>query len=177
MTDGVVERSSGGWTLHRGRVSAFALFLFVDVILVAVMLVTDKNLQTNFGAQAPYYYHWYGLLAEGILDLIVAGALVASISRSAQVRSFSSRKRVVLAGLAWTVLAILAMLGIVATYQQVGFASASEFAKYLFGVTVYPSLPSYIPWLYDLLLAMYIVTALVGAWATRAVPMNSEPTA
>jgi hypothetical protein len=158
------------WTLSRGRVRAFALLLFVDFLIVAVMLATDKNLQTNFGAQAAYFSHWYGLLAEGVLDLIIAAVVVSSVSSASERKmSLSSRKYAVVGGLIWTIVAILAMLGIVATYMQVNFPSMSEFAKYLFGVTPYPGALSYIPWLYDLLLAAYILTALVGAAATMRV--------
>jgi hypothetical protein len=178
MSEGEVADPSEAWTLSRGRVGAFALLLLVDFVIVAVMLATDKNLQTDFGTvQSGYYFHWYGLLVEGILDLIVAVAVVSTISLSAMKRqSFSSRKYVVIGGLGWTVVAILAMLGIVFTYQQVGFSSMTEFAKYLFGTTAYAGVGSYIPWLYDLLLAAYILTALVGALATRKVRSVSSMT-
>jgi len=75
---------------------------------------------------------------------------------------------VVIGALTWTVIAILAMVGIVTSYAQVGFGTMSQFAQYLFGVTPYGhGALSYIPWLYDLLLTMYIVTALVGLAALR----------
>jgi len=162
--------SEGEGNLSGGRVGAFAVLLLVDLLLVLVMLGTDKNLQTDFGAVAPYYAHWYGLLFEGIIDLLVAAALLATVALPAlKGRAVSSRRGVVLVGLLWTVLALVAMVAIVETYQQVGFSSASQFSQYLFGTTAYPGALSYIPWLYDLLLSMYVVTALVGVVALARV--------
>jgi hypothetical protein len=157
-----------GGTLSAGRVAVFGLLLVVDAVLAAVMLITDKNLQTNFGAQSPYYLHWYGVLAMAVLDLVLGLAVLASSSESTmRTRSHSMRRRVVVGGLAWSVLVLIATLGIVATYGQVGFASADQFAHYLFGVTPYSGALSYIPWLYDLTVAMYGLTAVAGALAVR----------
>jgi hypothetical protein len=50
-------------------------------------------------------------------------------------------------------------VGVVFTYSQVGFASAGDFANYLFGITYYGG---DIRYLYDLLLAVYAVTFLYG---------------
>ena len=150
--------------------AAFGALLLADFVVAAVMLVTDKNLQTDFGAVAPYYLHWYGLLAMGVLDLLFALPLLAFWSpMMVQRTSLSVRSRLVGAAFAWTVLAIVASLGIVVTYSQVGFSSAGQFAQYLFGVTAYPGAFSYIPGLYDLLVALYIVTAGAGALAFRHV--------
>jgi hypothetical protein len=151
------------WNLSGGRVGAFAVLLLIDFLLILVMLGTDMNLQTDFGSVAKYYAHWYGLLFEGILDLILAVGLLATVALPAlRGRSVSSRRGIVLLGVVWSVLAIVAMVGIVETYQQVGFSSASQFAQYLFGTTAYPGALSYIPWLYDALLTVYVLTALVG---------------
>jgi hypothetical protein len=164
-------------SLSQGRVALFGFLLIVDFILAAVMLTTDKNLQTNFGAQAPYYLHWYGVLALGVVDLLFALAVLAASSFPALKRKASSvGRRLVMVALAWSVLVLIATLGIVATYGQVGFASASEFAKYLFGVTAYPGALSYIPWLYDLTVVAYVLTAVAGAVASRlSVPAAPTP--
>jgi hypothetical protein len=155
---------------------AFALLLLVDVVVSIVMLATDKNLQTDFGSQSPYYVHWYGVLAMAALDLLLALALLAySTVPMLQQMKVSVRKGVVTGALAWTVIAILAMVGIIASYSQVGFLNANQFAQYLFGVTPYPGALSYIPWLYDLLLAMYVLTAIVGGAAWMG--LRSLPTA
>jgi hypothetical protein len=63
------------------------------------------------------------------------------------------------------------------SYQQVHFSSMSQFAMYLFD-TASPPASGYIPWLYDALIAAYVVTALVGViawtrvrkWGTAPVP-------
>jgi len=160
------------WNLSGGRVGAFSVLLLLDFLLILVMLGTDKNLQTDFGnpTVSGYYAHWYGLLVEGIIDLILAAGLLATVALPAlRGRSVSSRRGIVLLGVAWSVLAIVAMVGIVETYQQVGFSSASQFAQYLFGTTAYPGALSYIPWLYDALLAAYVLTALVGVIALMKV--------
>jgi hypothetical protein len=164
------------------RVSAFGVLLLVDFLITLVMLVTDKNLQTDFGGHPQYYLHWYGALAMGVLDLlagltVLAYAAVPFLQRM----STTARKVVVTGALAWTIVAILAMVGIVETYQQVGFQNASQFAQYLFGVTAYPKVLSYIPWLYDLLLIFYLLTAVVGVLAvmqvrkTWSAPPPAEP--
>jgi hypothetical protein len=144
-----------------------AVLFIVDFLVAVVMLVTDKNLQTDFGFQPRYYAHWYGVLAIGVLDLFAAISVLAVGSMGARGgRGASLRKYVVYGGLAWPILAILAMVGIVSAYSQVGFGSMSQFAQYLFGVTPYPGTLSYIPWLYDLMLVLFLVTAAV---ALRAV--------
>ncbi|MGA8302942.1 MAG: hypothetical protein WA691_03485 [Thermoplasmata archaeon] len=153
------------------RMAAFGVLLLVDFVLSAVMLVTDKNLQTDFGFHSAYYLHWYGVLAMAIVDLVVALALLVSSSPSvAQQMSSSVRRIGVIAALVWTIVAIVVSVGIVTTWSQVGFANMSQFEQYLFGVTPYPGALYYIPWLYDLLLAAYIVTAVVGALAIRRAP-------
>jgi len=72
---------------------------------------------------------------------------------------------VLFAALGWSVIVILAMVGIVESYSQVGFSSASEFSKYLFGTSAYPGALSYIPWLYDAMLGLFVLTAIVAAAA------------
>jgi hypothetical protein len=148
------------------RAVAFGSLLLLDFALTVVMLITDKNLQTDFGGSSPYYLHWYGALAMGVLDLAAGIVVLALAMMASAARRPSSLQRVLMTGaLAWTILAILAMVGIVETYKQVGFQNANQFAQYLFGVTAYPGVLSYVPWLYDLLLVIYIVTAIVGVIA------------
>lgn len=164
---------SGEWTLSGLRVSAFSLLLLIDFILVAVMLATDQNLQTDFGSLhsvPPYYAHWYGLLAEGVLDLLGAFVLLFFVARPLM-KGTATRmhRRLVLGALAWSILAIVAMLAIVTSYSMVGFQTANQFAQYLFQTTAYPYTKPYIPWLYDLLLVAYILTAVVGAFAVMRV--------
>jgi hypothetical protein len=155
---------------------AFAFFLLIDFIIVAVMLWTDKNLQTDFGAVSPYYLHWYGALAIGVITLLEALLLIA-VSRRAMHKGTSGgfTRFAVMGALAWTVIVILASLVIVFTYSSVGFSTLSDFAHYLFGVTAYAGALSYIPWLYDLMLAMYVLTALVGAGALRRLRPATPP--
>jgi hypothetical protein len=127
----------------------YSVLFFLAFALSVVMLFTDKNLQTDFGAvKQGYFLHWYVVLGTAIADLIGAIGLVVVASRTA-----------VKAGIAGSGLMILIFLGDIATYSLVGFASATAFADYLFGVT-YPG--GDIRYLYDVLLAVYIVTFIVG---------------
>jgi hypothetical protein len=66
------------------------------------------------------------------------------------------------------------MVGIVTSWKQVGFASQSQFQTYLFGTSAYPGALSYIPWLYDALLAAYVVTAVVAIGALWRSRMSSR---
>lgn len=154
--------------------AVFGLLLLVDLILSVVMLATDKNLQTNFGAQSPYFVHWYGVLAMAVLDL-VGGLLFLALAMPAAAAKVprSVRRGLVTAGLVYTIVAILAMVGIVSSYSQVGFSSMSQFAQYLFGVTAYPGALAYIPGLYDALLVTYLVTAIVGVFAVMRARVSS----
>ena len=155
------------------RAVAFGSLLILDFVVTAVMLVTDKNLQTDFGGSAPYYVHWYGALGMGILDLVAGGVVLAlSVRMAPAPRSQGVRRGLMIGALVWTILAILAMVAVVETFQQVGFQNANQFAQYLFGVTAYPGVLSYIPWLYDLLLVLYVVTAIGGVVAIRRPRVN-----
>ena len=148
------------------------LVLLVDLVVSVVMLQTDKNLQTDFGGHPAYYAHWYGVLAMAVIDLVTALAVLAWAMPGARAGypGILQRNGLTLV-LVWPVLAILAMVGVVESNSMVGFSSANQFSTYLFGTTVYPGALSYIPWLYDVLLAMYVVTAVVAAaagWHARA---------
>jgi hypothetical protein len=158
--------SSRAGTLREHRVMILGILFVVDLLVTVVMLATDKNLQTDFGAVSPYYIHWYFLLATGVLDLVAALVLLGSIGMASRASPARSVPRwVVLAGLGWALLVIVGMLGILVTYSTVGFATMGDFEKYLFGVTAYPGSLSYIPWLYDLLLVLYFVTAGAAGFA------------
>lgn len=164
------------WTLSRGRIYAFTALLFIDFVLVAVMLATDVNLQTNFGAASKYYVHWWGLLAEGVLTLLAALAMVLAAMRvSKGGRGMWSSRGLVLGGLLFAIVAFIADLGIVFTYAQVGL-TMSQFEQYLFGQSYYGN---DIRYLYDVVLVFYALTAVVGAIAAmrvRGVAMGSPST-
>jgi hypothetical protein len=154
---------------------ALGLLLLVDFVLCAVMLATDKNLQTDFGGASAYYAHWYGVLAMGVVDLLAALVVFVLAVRPGPAGSpgFLRRNAGAL-GLLWSVVAIAAMVGIVTSWKQVGFASQSQFQTYLFGTSAYPGALSYIPWLYDALLAAYVVTAVVAIGALWRSRMSSR---
>jgi len=132
-------RSGRSWSV------IFGLLILFDFLLMAAMLATDKNLQTNFGSSQPYYAHWYGLLAEGILTLLVAFSVIGNaLAPSMWAQRPRRVKAVVLGGLVWVILALLADLAIVFTWSQVGFPSMSQFAMYLYD-TASPAAGGYIP--------------------------------
>lgn len=127
----------------------YGVLFLVLAALSFVMLATDKNLQTDFGTvSSGYFVHWYAVLAFGVIDLIGAGLL------------FALRNRLVVKlGVLGSGLLTLAWVGVIATYSQVGFSSASQFAQYLFGATYYGG---DIRYLYDVVLAVYLITFLAG---------------
>lgn len=136
--------------------AAFAL----AAILAIIMLVTDTNLQTNFGTAPKYFVHWYGVLGMAVADLIAVALLLAWRTRAA-----------VVLGVVGSSLLSLAMVAVVATYQQVGFASAGDFANYLFGVTYFGGDVRY---LYDALLGVDVATAVGGAVYLAATRRSSH---
>jgi hypothetical protein len=165
----------------KGRFAAvFVGLLFIDFLLLATMLVTDKNLQTDFGTVPPYFVHWYGVLALAVVTLFFAVLIIVTGGRSSLNGNRSKMARLALAGgAAWCWLSIVAMVGVLATWKQVGATSANQFAQYLFGVTPYPGVQAYIPWLYDLLLALFIVSGIVGVTAVsqnRTSSRETQPT-
>jgi len=140
----------------------YSLPFFLAFGLSVLMLATDKNLQTNFGAMSSgYFVHWDVVAATAAADLVGAFLLLLLRSRT------SVKLGTIGAGLL-----VVMFLGVVFTYQQVGFASAWDFAQYLFGITYYGG---DIRYLYDALLATYIGTFLLGAVALAAT--RSERTA
>jgi hypothetical protein len=165
------ESTESTGTSRGGRswVTIFGVFILIDFILIAVMLATDSNLRTDFGMHGPYFLHWYGLLAEGILTLLVALSVIGnSLARSMWARRPRRVKAIVMGGLVWVILALLANLAIVFTWSQAGFPSMSDFEMYLYD-TASPAATGYIPWLYDALIAFLVLTALVGVIASMKV--------
>jgi hypothetical protein len=127
----------------------YSLAFFVLFVLSVVMLITDKNLQTDFGTVTNgYYLHWYAVLVTAVVDL--AGGILLVLLRTRTVYKL---------GVVGSGLLAAFLVGDVFTYNQVGFSSASSFANYLFGVTYFGGDVRY---LYDLLLAAYIGTFLFG---------------
>jgi len=127
----------------------YGLPFLLAFVLSVVMLITDKNLQTNFGSvSSGYYLHWYVVAGTAVADIL--GAVLLFLLRS----SIALKTGVVGSGLL-----VAVFLGDIFTYSQVGFSSASDFANYLFGVTYYGG---DIRYLYDVLLAVYIATFLWG---------------
>jgi hypothetical protein len=135
----------------------YSLAFLLAAALSFVMLATDKNLQTDFGTMSSgYFVHWYVVLATAVVDLVGATLLLLVRNRTA-----------VKVGVVGSALLTLMFVGVIATYAQVGFASASDFAQYLFGVTYFGG---DIRYLYDVLLATYIgtfVSGVVGLVLTR----------
>lgn len=132
------------------------ILLALDFILTTVILFTDKNLQTDFGIVKPYFIHWYGLLVTAIVDLIGAVIIIAKPERVFQK-----------AGTVGALLLAVFMVADLATYKMVGFTSVGQFATYLFGFSHYTGALSYIPGLYDVLFAFYIITGIAGAVILR----------
>lgn len=117
--------------------------------LSVLMLFTDKNLQTDFGAvTSGYFSHWYVVAAMAAADFVGAGLLLGLRSRRAV------KLGVVGAGGFFAV-----SLAVILTYAQVGFATPLDFAQYLFGMTYYGGDLRY---LYDALLATYFGTFVAG---------------
>lgn len=144
----------------------FSAAFVLAFVLSVVMLITDKNLQTDFGAMSSgYYFHWYVILGTAVADLVGVALLLALRSRTA-----------VKLGVLGSALVILILVSAIFTYGQVGFASASDFANYLFGIT---DSTGNIRYLYDALLATYIGTFLwgvVGLAMSRGAGPTEEPT-
>jgi hypothetical protein len=127
----------------------YSLAFFLAFVLSVVMLFTDKNLQTNFGSVTTgYYIHWYAVLVTAVIDLL--GGVLLLLIRS---------RTVVKVGVLGSGLLAAFFVGVISAYSQVGFASASQYADYLFGVTYYGGDVRY---LYDALLATYVAAFVLG---------------
>src|SRR5579875_2833849 len=130
---------------------ALGVLLLLDFIVAVTILFTDHNLQTDFGLVThSYFIHWYGMLAISIVSII--GALVSF---------FSGSRGVATAGAIGATLVFLFLLADVLTAPSLGL-SYTAFAKYLFGIPPYVSASGYIPGLYDVLVVLFLVTAVVG---------------
>lgn len=122
---------------------------FLAAALSILMLLSDTNLRTDFGTvTSGYYLHWYVILITAMADTAGAALLFVVGSRTA-----------IKGGVVGSGLLALIFLGDIFTYSQVGFGSASAFANYLFGITYYGGDLRY---LYDLLLAVYLVAFVFG---------------
>jgi len=135
-------------------VLAAALALAFAITLA--ILVTDKNLQTDFGTVSPYYLHWYVMLFSAIVD--AAGVILL-------IGSGSSRLRALVAF--WCAFMAVLMVADIATYRLVGFSSPSQFAQYLFGLSFYRGALSYVPGLYDALFAVFVVGLVIATVLKR----------
>jgi hypothetical protein len=132
----------------------YSLAFVVAGVLSVVMLLTDKNLQNNFGTvSSGYFVHWYAVLGMAIVDFAGAGLLLGvGTRRMAQI------------GVIGSALFALAMVADIATWSLVGFSSPTSFADYLFGVTYFGG---DIRYLFDALLGVYLGTSVVGAVGLR----------
>ncbi|MGI0139978.1 MAG: hypothetical protein ACREBT_02340 [Thermoplasmata archaeon] len=142
----------------------YSSLFFLAFGLSVLMLLTDTNLRTDFGSMSSgYYAHWYVILAIAVADAIGGVLLVVVGSRTA-----------IKGGVVGAGLIALIFAGDILTYSQVGFSSAPDFASYLFGWTYSGG---DIRYLYDVLLAVYIVAFISGivALAKTRPPDPSHP--
>ncbi len=139
---------------------AQALIIYAAFVITVVILFTDKNLQTDFGlVTSGYFYHWYGLFATAIVAVAGASALITFRSRGLSI-----------AGTAGSGVMTAFLVLDVLTYGMVagGAFTLSGFATYLFGFGAYSGALSYIPGLYDILIAVYAIATIAGVFAVRS---------
>lgn len=141
--------------VSRSAQMALAIVLGLAFVLTLLLLVSDKNLQTDFGTVKPYYLHWYVMLFSAIAD--AAGVILLAGLRLRTLRVL---------GALWCAVMVVLMVADIATYKLVGFSTPSQFAQYLFGLSFYRGALPYIPGLYDALFAVY-VAGLIIALAKR----------
>jgi hypothetical protein len=149
---------------------SYAPFFLLAFALSVGILLTDRNLRTSFGPVSHGDYTLlYVLLVTALADLVAASLLL-----------FAPVRRAILGGTAGAGLQVLVLTGDILAYREVGFATAADFARYLFGVTYYGGDVRY---LYDVLLTVYLVTFVaglvfltIGRRSTGVVP-PAEPTA
>ena len=144
----------------------FGGLLILDFILVIVMLATDKNLQTDFGGSAPYYIHWYAGLCIGVVTLLVALFILALLAEQLPMESPP----------AWVDLESSAGRYGPGSWLSACSESWPPTAKWdssrlanLPTISL-ASLPTpdhsrTFPWLYDAVIGMFIVSAIVGVVA------------
>jgi len=153
MNVGVMTQQSKSTTPQLWR-RGVGILLALDFVVTLAILITDKNLQTDFSATHPYYLHWYVLLVTALVDLVGAPLVYLQSSR-----------QLIRAAAGWSIFMAILQVADIATYRLVGFPNPSGFAVYLFGLTHYDGALPYIPGLYDILLLLYIITAAVSAQA------------
>lgn len=142
-------------------VIAQAIIMYAAFLITVVILFTDMNLQTNFGlVTSGYFIHWYWLFVTAIIDVAGASLLIAFRTR-----------RLSMAGTAGTSVMAAFLVLDVFTHSMVagGSFTLAGFADYLFGVSFYNGALSYIPGLYDILIAVYVIASIVGVFATRGI--------
>ncbi|MHB8361156.1 MAG: hypothetical protein ACYDDC_05060 [Thermoplasmataceae archaeon] len=127
------------------------MLLLIDFIVTLTILITDNNLKNDFGIYkgSGYFYHWYGLMITGILDLI--GAIILFIK---------PQKIFLMLGAIWSIIMIAFTVGDIFQYKSVGFSNASQFASYLFGLSKFPGAEPYYPGLFDILVGIYVIALI-----------------
>jgi len=134
------------------KISGLKTVTFILLMLASVasllILITDRNLQTDFGATKPYYYHWYGLLLLTFITLLGGSFTLIKNERT-------SRIIPVLGSL---IPLIFILVDVFFLYGTVGFHNPDQFATYLFGLSKYPDTLSYLPGLFDI----YTVTLVIA---------------
>ncbi len=154
-------------TSAKTAASVYSVLFFVAAVLAIVMLLTDKNLQTDFGSKPSgsmffgYFLHWWAVALAAVATLVGGVLLLAVRSR-----------RAIAGGVVGSALLSLVFLGDIAAYSASGFASAGDFAKYLFGITYGGG---DIRYLYDALLSVYLFTFFLGLGLYRVTrPLPGE---
>ena len=128
---------------------SYVPFFLLAFALSLVILLTDRNLRTSFGPVSHGDYTLlYVVLVTSLADLVAASLLL-----------FVPVRRAILGGTAGAGLQVLVLTGDVLAYREAGFATAADFARYLFGVAYYGG---DIRYLYDVLLTVYLVTFGAG---------------
>lgn len=130
----------------------FSVLFFIQFLITLIILTSDQNLQTDFGTVPKYFLHWYGMLVSGIVDIIAFVILI-----------FTAKRLFIGLGVIWgAFMAVFQVADILtASSLNVGLTE-SQFATYLFGFSKYPGALPYIPGLYDVLFAIYIVIVIAG---------------
>jgi hypothetical protein len=129
-----------------------SVLLFIITVIALIILITDKNLQTDFGAVKPYYYHWYGLLFLAIFTFVCG---ILTLSKNSRLSRYSS----ILGGV---IPLIFIIIDVFILYKSVGFYSYIQFAQYLFGISRYPYSLPYIPGLFDVYTALLFLELILA---------------
>ncbi|MCL4451959.1 MAG: hypothetical protein M1327_04980 [Candidatus Thermoplasmatota archaeon] len=128
------------------------LLLVVAFITAVAILLTDKNLQTDFQTVPKYFYHWYGMLVIALISLI--GGVLITVKHN----TFYGK-----VGVIGSSLIAIFLVADIATYSTLNVGlTASQFAGYLFSFSRYDGFKNYIPGLYPLLFIEFILVVIVG---------------